>query len=73
MKILFPLGAEWTIHKKYFPTEDISIYYTSWVVTMHKVPVHTPKLYFMLTPDSGKLFLLAHAVVNVIADNTMLI
>lgn len=40
---------------------------------MHKVPVHTPKLYFMLTPDSGKLFLLAHAVVNVIADNTMLI
>lgn len=27
----------------------------------------------MLTPDSGKLFLLAHAVVNVITDNTMLI
>lgn len=37
---------------------------------MHKVPVHKPKLYFMLTPDSGKLFLLAHAVVNVIAGNT---
>lgn len=40
---------------------------------MHKVPVPTPKLSFMLTPDSVKLFLLAHAVVNVITDNTMLI
>lgn len=40
---------------------------------MHKVSVCTPKLYFMLTPDSGKLFLLAHAVVNVITDDTMLI
>lgn len=40
---------------------------------MHKVPVWTPKLYFMLAPDSGKLFLLACAVVNVITDNTMLI
>lgn len=39
---------------------------------MHKVPLHTPKLYFMLTPDSGKLFLRAHAVVSVITGNTML-
>lgn len=73
MKILFPLGAEWTIHKKYLPTEDIK--YILYILSSYNAQstcTYT-KLYFMLTPDSGKLFLLAHAVVNVIADNTMLI
>lgn len=56
MKILLPLGAEWAIHKKYLPKWDISIYNTSWVVAMHKVPVRTPKLCIILAPDWQIIF-----------------